>query len=126
MKSLHRSEFLRELKESFPALKDEVNSRDGLLHLEMHVFRDFVQRCIAGGDIEKVRRSFLIAERYCVGGNAAMKNAIGVSFVEHLDFQQAQWAWDLFGPTLKKVYLHFVDAGMAKPLPYHPRPRASE
>jgi hypothetical protein len=118
MEALHRSVFLKELKETFPKLRDAINAQYGLLNLEVHVFTDFVQHAIADGDKETVRLSFKIAERYYNGGNADMSNAICVSFVEHLDLQKAPWAWDFLGPSLKQEYLQCIDIGRVKPLPY--------
>ena len=59
-----------------------------------------------------------LAEKYFRDGNDHLQNAIGVSFLEHLNLQNAQWAWELLGPILQREYLQLVDAGMAKPLPY--------
>src|ERR1700722_10958393 len=91
MEELHRSIFLKELKIAFPQLKD---------------------------DIKQARSCLMLAEKYCSGGNADLRNAIAVSFVEHLDLRQAQWAWDLLGPHLRDVYLQCVAIGTAPPLPY--------
>ena len=121
METLHRSVFLKELKNTFPQLTDEINAQYGLLHLEMHIFADFAQRCVAGHEVEKVRLSFMMAEKYWAGGNADMRNAIAVSFVEHLDLRKAQWAWDLLGPNLKDSYLHCVEIGTATPSLYPSR-----
>jgi hypothetical protein len=118
MEALHRSIFLKELKEMFPQLTAPINAQYGLLHLEMHVFKDFVQRAIAEGDRETVRLSLMIAERYYRAGNAHMNNAICVSFLEHLDLREARWAWDLLGPSLKQAYLHCIDSGVSRRLPY--------
>jgi hypothetical protein len=120
MATFHRSMFLKELKNTFPQLTDEINAQYGLLHLEMHVFADFAQRCIAGRDTVKVRLCFMLAEKYCTGGNVDLRTAIVVSFVEHLDLRKAQWAWDLLGPNLKDAYLYCVEIGRAAPLPYPP------
>jgi hypothetical protein len=115
---LHRSIFLKEVRDTFPDLRDEINSQYGLLHLEMGVFADFVQRAITLGNKNDVALCFKLAEKYYKDGNDGMKNAIGVSFIEHLHLQNAQWAWELLGPILKRVYLQLVGTGMAKPLPY--------
>jgi hypothetical protein len=115
---LHRSVFLKELKETFPQLKDAINSEHGLLHLEMHVFRDFAQGAIRLGNAKEVRRCFMVAEKYYNDGNESMKNAVVVSFVEHLELHDARWAWELLGQSLKDVYSRCVEAGMARPLPY--------
>jgi hypothetical protein len=118
MGDLHRSIFLKELKDVFPDLKAEINAQCGLLHLEMHVFADFVQRAINIGNTKDVASCFRLAEKYYRDGTDQLQNAIGVSFVEHLDLRNAQWAWELLGPILKREYLQLVDAGMAKSLPY--------
>ena len=118
MGDLHRSLFLKELKDAFPVLRADIDAQHGLLHLEMHVFANFAQRAIAAGNKKDVASCFKLAEKYCMDGNDDLQNAIGVSFVEHLDLRNARWAWELLGPTLKREYLQFVSAGMAKPLPY--------
>jgi hypothetical protein len=116
--NLHRSIFLKELKDTFPNLRAEINAQHGLLHLEMHVFADLAQRAIAVGNKKDVASCFSLAERYCMDGNDDLQNAIGVSFVEHLDLRNSRWAWELLGPALKREYLQLVNTGMAKSLPY--------
>ncbi|MDF0583341.1 DUF7674 family protein [Bradyrhizobium yuanmingense] len=118
MGDLHRSVFLKELKDSFPDLRPEIDAQHGLLNLEMHVFTDLVQRGIAARNAKEVASCFKLAEKYFRDGNDHLQNAIGFSFLEHLNLQNAQWAWELLGPILQREYLQLVDAGMAKPLPY--------
>jgi hypothetical protein len=117
-KRLHRSIFLEELKALFPQLTQEINAEYGLLHLEMHVFAKFAQQAIMDGDVENVRLCFNLADKYHNEGTAKVINAIVVSFVEHLNLQKAQWAWELLTPSLREAYLACVDAGTAAPLPY--------
>ena len=59
MEALHRSVFLKEFKETVSQLADPINAQHGLLHLEMHVFTNFVQGAIAVSDRETVRLSLL-------------------------------------------------------------------
>ena len=124
MTGLHRSIFLKEVKDAFPDLRAEINEQYGLLHLEMGVFADFVQRAIARENAKDVALCFKLAEKYYGDGNDRMKNAIAVSLIEHLHLQNAEWAWKLLGPMLQRVYLQLVDGGMAESLPYL-RPRRS-
>jgi hypothetical protein len=118
MENLHRSIFLKELKCAFPQLRDKLNAEYGLLHLEMHVFADFAQRCISASDVKQTKVCLMLAEKYCSDGNADMRSAIAVSFVEHLDLRQAPWAWDLLGPCLRDFYRHCIAIGTVAPLPY--------
>ena len=118
MGSLYRSIFLQEVKGTFPDLRDEINAQCGLLHLEVGVLADFVQRAITLENTRDVALCFKLAEKYYRHGNDRLKNAIGVSFIEHLHLRDAQWAWDLMGPILQREYLQLVDAGMAKSLPF--------
>jgi hypothetical protein len=48
--TMHRSEFLKLLKERLPDLRMPVNQHKGLLHFEMDVLRKFAQRAIFEGD----------------------------------------------------------------------------
>jgi len=126
MEAQHRSIFLKELKETFPQLRAPINAQYGLLHLEIHVFADFVQHAIAEADRETVRLSLMMAERYFCAGSAHLSNAIFVSFLEHLDLREARWAWDLLGQSLKQAYLQCIDSGMVMPLPYLSAPNRAQ
>jgi hypothetical protein len=105
MASFDRSAFLRELKEAFPQLRAAINVECGLLHLEMHAFANFAQDAISVGNADAVRICFRIAARYHIDGNESMKNALVVSFLEHLDLRNAPWAWELLGDRLGSEYL---------------------
>jgi hypothetical protein len=108
---LHRSEFLRELKQAFPELAADVNQEGGLLHLEVAVFRRHTQAAIDAGDGAAVSRAFALAERYLLLGNAKMRNAIAVSYVEDLNFEDGKsarrWAWGQLPESLKAEYEAF-------------------
>lgn len=108
MRKTDRSIFLKELKETFPDLKNEINSQYGLLHCEMHVFYSFVQDQIAQGNRERVLKAFQIIERHFLNGNKNLVTAIVVSFLEHLDLGVAKdkpsWALDLMPSSLRAPY----------------------
>lgn len=111
MKRLHRSEFIRELKLTFPELIAEVNRQYGLLHFEVAVFRRHTQHAINNGNTSLVLLAFKLAERYLVLGNRTLQNALAVSYVEDLEFRDQKfprlWAWHLLPAPLKKVYEAF-------------------
>jgi hypothetical protein len=108
MSSFHRSDFLKEAKLLFPELRDELNRQYGLLHLEMHVFGDFVKRKIDDEDKDVVIKAFQFTERMLKEGNPDLVSAVAVSFLEHLDFDDGKiskgWAMDLMPSLVAKQY----------------------
>ena len=112
MAKLHRSQFIKEVKETWPHLAPDINSEYGLLHLEMSVFARFTQQMIDAGNREELIRCFKVALKYEVGGNAKVRNAIDVSFVEDLEFGDSRkhrrsWAWEVLPERLRELYVDF-------------------
>ncbi len=112
MPKLHRSQFIKEIKETWPHLAQAINAEQGLLHLEIVVVRDFAQGLIGTGDREALAQCFAIIEKYEAGGNESLSNAIDVSFIEDLDFSDTKrcsrrWAWDMLPGSLKELYVGF-------------------
>ena len=105
---LHRSIFLNELKSTFPELTEKVNGCWGLLHVEMHCFTSYTQSQIDAGNAANLVKCFALANKYLQFGNHKLVNAIYVSFLEHLNFEDVkvprQWAWNLMPETLKQGY----------------------
>ncbi len=105
-KRLHRSAFLREVKEAFPELRTPINQEYGLLNLEVHVFRDFTQAAIDREDRTTARKCLLLAERFFALGNSNLRTALAVSFVEDLDLSGHRlWAWECLSSELKEAYV---------------------
>ncbi len=104
---MHRSEFLRELKKTFPELREDINAQEGLIHLEMNVFHKFAQDAIDENNLELLNQIFFLADKFYRNGNSKLKNAIDVSFVEGLKFKNRKAAWKIMPETLKKLYISF-------------------
>lgn len=112
---MHRSEFLKIVKEAFPELRNIINAEEGLLHFEMDVFRRYAQKAIFDGDKDAFVRCADIANMAYHKGNIALKNAVDVSFVEMLDFSSEakkkaisyEWAWQAMPSQLKELYIAF-------------------
>ncbi len=106
-----RSQLLRDLKAAFPQITTKLNAEQGQLHFEVDVFQRFAQRAIDDGDRDLVVRCFALADMYLTQGNAAVRDAIDVSFVEPLDFgsraRERGWAWDAMPEALKQAYVAF-------------------
>lgn len=123
-----RSEFLRALKATFPQVRDAVNSWGGLLHLEVAEFSHLVQTAIDSGDRPTVLKAFQLAADHFVRGRPALQNALAVSFLEHLDFEdgrvERRWAWELMPLVLQEIYRSLrpepPPSGIAS-RPKHPR-----
>ncbi len=117
---LDRSRFLAEVKSAFPELAPEINAQHGQLHFEVSALRQYVERKIADGDREVVARIFSVAEKFYFNGDAKLKNAIDVSFVEEMNFTSSKkcdrrWAWDSFPDELKQLYVAFHGAEGGSP-----------
>lgn len=109
---MHRSEFLKLLKHEFPELTNDVNAGQGLLHFEVGVLKKYAQRAIYDRDREKFLKCLQLAEAAYREGNATLKDAIDVSFVEELEFtpspkSNCAWAWEMMPNTLKTLYIAF-------------------
>jgi hypothetical protein len=113
MTELHRSDFLKLAKEAFPELRSELNKQYGLLHLEMHTFCDFVQLAIDSDDRATVSRAFQLCDQLLKGGNSDLVNALTVSLLEHLNFEDGHksrsWAKALMSPVLAKQHQAIVE-----------------
>jgi len=99
---MHRSDFLKLLKQDFPQLTKEINKQEGLLHYEMNVFHQFAQKLILDKDVDRIKKAFRLADICYANGNKALKNAIDVSFLEGLKLKNHNWAWEIFPESLKK------------------------
>lgn len=108
MSAFHRGEFLKELKQLFPEVRAQVNQQYGLLHLEMHEFEHFVNERVAKGDREAVAKAFQLIDRVLKEGNAELRNAAAVSFLEHMNFEDGHvarsWAAELMPPLVAECY----------------------
>jgi hypothetical protein len=71
----------------FPGLALEFEEWKGLIHLQVSEFLRFTQSAIETRSFEVVCRCFAIANTALVGGDDSLRNAIYVSYLEHLDLR---------------------------------------
>jgi len=83
---LHRSAFIKALREELPAIQPWLAGYRDNLTLEMMRFRHFTQDAIARVDLSSVRRAFRFLNTAFATGNRHVRNSIVVSYLEHLDF----------------------------------------
>ena len=108
---MHRSEFLKSIKEAFPELAEKINQQKGLLHFEMEEFRKFCQQAIFDKNISRLKKCFSLAEKALMEGNKDLKDSVDVSLIEGLEFttqsQSYPEAWKIMPDALKKLYVSF-------------------
>jgi hypothetical protein len=84
---IDRDRFIAMLAERFPKIFEEIDEcRQGLLHYEMGAFSHATQLAISSEDIETVKRHFEFISEVFRLGSPEMKNAVSVSYLEHLSF----------------------------------------
>lgn len=104
---INTKQFRKVLYEDFPAVRRDIAAADmgGLLYLEMGQFARYVNGVIEDGDEDELVRCYALAERGSAEGSWPVWNAVGVSFLEHLNFQDGrarrEWAFDLLPPHLR-------------------------
>lgn len=100
-------EYMNELRQRFPELAPALDQEEwrGLLHVETGRFAAFCREAIDAGDRDLVQKCYSFARRSAMDGTDEVQNAIGVSFIEHLNFQDGEvprrWAYDVLPPRLK-------------------------
>ncbi len=100
-------QFIERLLAEFPSLQSEL-SEDicaGLLHVETGCFARHTQAAIDNHDTVELRRCFDFATAAFRDADSAVKNAMYVSYLEHLNFEdgkvQRAWALTMMPPILK-------------------------
>ena len=87
--TIHRSEFIRLLRAELPEIEPLLRGSRLNLTSEMSAFLELAEMAIASGDRDQVGRIFSFAERVLTQGNFEVRNALGVSFLEHLPLDSA-------------------------------------
>ena len=115
---MHRSEFLKELRISFPELTKSINKQKGILSLEIDEFRKFTNYAVGAKDKNTVELCYKLAEKAYLTGNRNLKALINTEFVEFLDLQHNEWAWEILPIVLKNLYLDFYGLTSQEQLKY--------
>lgn len=103
------SDFMQALRREFPDLVEELDEESwkGLLYIETGCLARLATRQITDGDTQGVKQTFEFVRRCWLDGDGEVQNAIGVAFLEHLNFddtkkRQRSWAFRLLPPVLQE------------------------
>lgn len=81
------TDFQKLVLSEFPALREDFEDWEDLLHLQVGDFCRFTQAAIEMRSFEVVTKCFQIANAALTEGDGSLRNAIYVSYLEHLDFR---------------------------------------
>jgi hypothetical protein len=110
--------FMAALRTAFPELAPELDDETwrGLLHIETGCFARYTQDAIDRQDQQEVARCTEFALVAWSQGSSEVQNALGVSFLEHLNFADGkkprQWAFDVIRGPLRDAAIGLgINAG---------------
>jgi len=103
-------EAVAEIKKTFPELRDAMNEQGSLYYNSIGVFATFTQEQINSGNREKLKECFALARNFFMNGDDDLVNAIYVSYLEHLNFDDTKrnhrsYAIAMMPPALYQGYL---------------------
>jgi hypothetical protein len=129
---IHRSEFLRLLRAGIPEVEPYLQGmRDGTT-TEMSAFLRLTQEAIRRHDPDSVKRAFSLAAELLARGNADIRNAVAVVFLEDLDLESPECLWatpllpDSLATERARVYSFLGNLLNRDPSSLTPAARASE
>ena len=108
--ALSEAEISAQLREVFPELREDLNDECfQAIHLQLSCLMRATQAAISDADRKFLQRAFAFADNSCRLGDPTVKNAIAVSFLEHLSFpdtkkRRRSWAFDMMTPLLQQEY----------------------
>lgn len=112
--ALSEADICAQLHQEYPELRDELEDEcfQGV-HLQLSCLMRATQAAISDGDRDFLQRAFAFADKSLRLGHASVKNAIAVSFLEHLTFSDTKksrrsWALGMMTPLLQQEYRDVV------------------
>ena len=96
---IDRQRLVEAVVSAFPSLEADIRDEiwSGLVHLEASSFARYTQQQIESGNRSELKRCFELAKRLLADGDAEVKNAMVVSYLEHLNLrdQKRRRSWAL-------------------------------
>jgi len=103
-----------EIKKALPELHEAMNENGSLYYNSMGAFARFTQDQIDSRELKKLKLCFSLARDFLMNGDENLKNAMHVSYLEHLNFEDSKrnhrsYAFDLMLPPLRQAYRNIMD-----------------
>jgi len=105
------------LIEQFPSLEADLLDEDYRfsIHLQVGCWATYANHCVAGGNLEEVRKVIDYFQQTVVRVGPATENALYVSFLEHLEFDgatlNAKKARSMFSPAYQHIWQELRKGG---------------
>ena len=101
----NEEEFLKELIRNFPEIRDEIMDEDyfGLITLQIGCFKRFTQSAIDKKELEIVKKCFLFVDVNIEIVEYAVKNALYISYLGHLNIPKNSKTEKLLTKNLKNI-----------------------
>lgn len=113
--AISESDLRSELYDQFPEIRADLDEEclQGL-HLEVASLARWTQNAITEGDRAALKRAFFFADRMLRLGDSSVKNAVSVSFLENLSFEDTKkrrrsWAFEMMTPVLQQEHHDLED-----------------
>jgi hypothetical protein len=107
---IDRQQFVEAVVAAFPSLEADMRDETwvGLVHLEASAFARYTQEQIDTENRVELKRCFEFARRFLLEGTDDLKNAIAVSYLEHLNLSDQKrnrsWALEEMPEVLKREF----------------------
>jgi hypothetical protein len=103
---MNKPDLVDRIAEAFPELQEDLEEDAGFPHLQMGHLARIAQRAKGAGEWDRYERCTRVADDLWRDGDDELRNVVGVSFLEHLDFAGARGpeAWSHLSADLQRQW----------------------
>jgi len=87
---MNSHEFIAAVRAAAPLLAEQLEEDGGLFSLQVGTFARHAQSLIDNGDKAQLQACFSLVEQALRAGDSTVVNALGVAFLEHLNFNDGK------------------------------------
>jgi hypothetical protein len=111
MNEIDSNKFADLLRATFPEIETEITEWTGLAHLQMMEFLVFTERAAEANDWTTVNKCLVFADELVHNGNSEIRNAVHVSYLEHLprEGEAREKIWEMMTPELRTSWINILE-----------------